>query len=79
MGSIEWHRDRGEILNVYVSKPYRRMGVANTLFHEAKRIAREQGLTEPVHSKDRSDSGEEWAKQAGGALPPRVRFPSPTE
>ena len=71
MGHIEWHKDRGEILGVHVHPEYRRMGVANTLFHEAKRIAREQGLVQPEHSSDRSDMGDEWAKQAGGKVPPR--------
>ena len=75
MGHIEWHKDRGEILRVHVDEPYRRMGVANTLFHEAKKAAREQGLVEPTHSDDRSDMGDKWAKQAGGEVPPRYKAP----
>jgi GNAT superfamily N-acetyltransferase len=73
MGHIEWHKDRGEILRVHVEKPYRRLGVAQTLFHEAKTIARNQGLTEPVHSADRSDMGNKWAKAVGGVLPKRLK------
>ena len=69
MGEIEWHKDSGEILRVHVNEPFRRLGVANTLFHEAHKSAREQGLAEPKHSEDRSDEGDAWAKQAGGEVP----------
>ena len=74
MGAIQWHAQRGEILGVAVEPEYRRMGVAHTLFHEAKRIAREQGLTEPTHSSDRSDMGDAWAKSVGGELPKRKKL-----
>jgi ribosomal protein S18 acetylase RimI-like enzyme len=74
MGNIQWHKDSGEILSVKVKNTYRRLGVANTLFHEAHKAAREQGLTEPKHSADRSDEGEIWAKQAGGEVPPRMKY-----
>lgn len=73
MGAIEWHPKTGEILNVDTAEPYRRLGVAATLFHEAKNIAREQGLTEPVHSADRSTMGNKWAKAVGGKLPKRLK------
>lgn len=71
MGHIEWHKKTGEILGVRTHEEYRRMGVANTLFHEARKISREQGLVAPEHSHDRSDMGDAWAKQAGGKVPPR--------
>jgi len=73
MGEIEWHKDRGEILRVHVDEPYRRLGVAHTLFHEAKNIARNQELTEPIHSSDRSTMGNKWAKAVGGVLPKRMK------
>jgi GNAT superfamily N-acetyltransferase len=71
MGDIQWHKDSGEILGVRVEEPFRRLGVANTLFHEAHKAAREQGLAEPKHSEDRSEMGDAWAKQAGGEVPPK--------
>ena len=74
MGAIEWHPETGEILNIDTAKPYRRLGVATTLFHEAKNIAREQGLVEPVHSADRSTMGNKWAKAVGGKLPKRKKL-----
>jgi hypothetical protein len=75
IGRMEWSSKRGEILNVDVERPFRRLGIANTLFHEAHKIAREQGLAEPVHSNDRTDMGDAWAKQAGGKVPERMKVP----
>ena len=74
MGGIEWHKDTGEITGITSEEPYRRMGVATTLFHEAKKAAREQGLAEPVHSADRSDMGQKWAKSVGDNLPKRKKL-----
>jgi GNAT superfamily N-acetyltransferase len=70
MGNIQWNKDSGEIISIDVKPRYQRLGVANTLFHEAHKSAREQGLAEPKHSDDRSDQGDAWAKQAGGEVPP---------
>ena len=72
MGTMQWHRDRGEILAIHVNKPYRRMGVANTLLQEAKDIAKKHNLTAPVHSEDRSDMGDAWAQSTGDTLPKRM-------
>jgi len=72
MGHIEWHKDSGEILGVDTKHRFQRMGVANTLFQEAHKAAREQGLVAPVHSKDRTDMGDAWAKQTGTDVPPRL-------
>lgn len=77
MGRIEWHAKTGEILNLQVSREYRRQGVANTLFHEARKAAREQNILEPVHSKDRTDMGDSWAKQTGTEVPTRLKRKKP--
>lgn len=74
MGNIQWNKDSGEIVSVDVKSRYQRLGVANTLFHDARRAAREQGLTEPKHSEDRSDQGDAWAKQVGGEVPPMKKY-----
>jgi ribosomal protein S18 acetylase RimI-like enzyme len=74
MGNIQWNKDTGEIISIGVKRKYQRLGVANTLFHEAHKVAREQGLAEPKHSEDRSDEGEIWVKQAGGEVPPRKKY-----
>ena len=74
IGSIGWHKDTGEITGVNVHSKYQRQGVASTMFHEAKNIAREQGLVEPVHSNDRTEQGDAWAKAVGGHLPRNRRY-----
>lgn len=73
IGSMGWHKDTGEITGIQVHSKYRRLGVANTMFHEAKNLAREYGLTEPVHSSDRTIMGDAWAKSVGGKIPPKKR------
>jgi ribosomal protein S18 acetylase RimI-like enzyme len=74
MGNIQWNKDSGEIISIGVNRKFRRLGVANTLFQEAHKSAREQGLAEPKHSEDRSDEGDAWAKQAGGDVPPQKKY-----
>ena len=73
MGSMNWHKDTGEISGITVNKPYRRLGVANTMFHEAHRLSRENGLVGPVHSQDRTNEGDAWAAQTGTSMPERRR------
>lgn len=72
---LAWHSGTGEVLGIRTHSEYRRIGIANTLFHEAKKAAREQGLVEPVHSDDRSDMGDAWAKQTGDPVPTRYKKP----
>lgn len=77
MGHMDWSASSGEIYGINVYRPYRRLGVANTLFQHAHKMAREQGLVAPEHSDDRSDMGDAWAKQAGGKVPKRVGYGEP--
>jgi hypothetical protein len=76
---LAWHSGTGEVLSIRTNNKYRRLGIANTLFHEAKKAAREQGLVEPKHSDDRSDMGDAWAKQTGDPVPTRYRLPKNNE
>jgi hypothetical protein len=74
LGDMEWRANKrsslsGEILHLDVDKPVQRHGIANAMFHNARQIAREQGLAEPTHSDSRSPSGDAWAKQTGMPLP----------
>ena len=71
IASMGWRKDTGEITGISVHSKYRRLGIANTMFHEAKNIAREQGLVEPVHSPDRTIMGDAWAKSTGDKVPSR--------
>ena len=74
MGGIDWNAKTGVIEGVVTEHPYTRLGVASTLFHEAKKTAREQGLAEPRHSTDRTEKGDLWAKAVGGHLPRNMRY-----
>jgi hypothetical protein len=58
-----------EISMVNVENDARRQGIATTLFQEAKKA----GL-KPLHSPNRTDFGEEFAKKAGGDVPQRDPF-----
>lgn len=71
MGSMDWRAKKGtgEILGLHVEPPLRRKGIASTLFHQARAIARDQGLTPPEHSKFRSKDGDAWAQTTGTAVP----------
>jgi hypothetical protein len=40
----------------------------------AKDIAAKTGVSAPVHSNDRSDMGDKWAKSVGGDLPKRLKL-----
>jgi hypothetical protein len=40
----------------------------------AKDIAAKTGVPAPVHSNDRSDQGDAWAKSTGEKLPERLKF-----
>ena len=72
LGHLEWSGTRGEILDVHVNKEVRRKGVATAMYKAAKEIALKTDSSEPMHSSDRSDQGESWAKSTKEPLPPRM-------
>lgn len=74
MGDMDWSPSTGEIASIGVHPKFQRLGVANTLFHESRRLAREQGITPPEHSSDRSKQGDAWAKQTGTPIPKKKKF-----
>ena len=73
MGELRWHGHTGEITNVETEPDYQRLGVANTLLEEARRAAKEHGLESPVHSSNRTEDGQAWAKATKDKLPRRKR------
>jgi GNAT superfamily N-acetyltransferase len=73
LGHLHWSSKRGEILDVHVVPGARRKGVATALYKAAKDIAAKTGVPEPVHSNDRSDQGDAWAKSTGEPLPERMK------
>lgn len=49
-----------------------RRGIGTALWNEGHRLASENpGIVKPVHSADRTDSGDAWARSVGGRLPRR--------
>lgn len=74
IGELTWSAKRGEILDVHVDPAHRRKGVATALLHAAHKVASMKNVLPPVHSNDRSDMGEKWAKAVGGQLPPRMKL-----
>lgn len=70
IGYMLWDTDhlgryRGEILSVYVSVSYRRLGVATLMLREARRRSR----TKIRHSPSRTSAGDAWAASLGEILP----------
>lgn len=74
VGRLEWHKDRGEVLNINVHPEYQRKGVATAMWNMAHQLSSEYGVTPPQHSADRSDNGEAWAKTTGASLPKRLKL-----
>jgi ribosomal protein S18 acetylase RimI-like enzyme len=73
MGKLHWNANTGEIQNVETDPNYQRLGVANTMLAEAKEAAKLHGLMPPVHSSNRTDEGQAWAKATKEKLPRRKR------
>jgi hypothetical protein len=71
IGHMQWHVKTGEIIDVRVNEEHQRKGVATALHSMAHKVAGEFNVAKPVHSDDRSDQGDEWAKSIGGPLPKR--------
>lgn len=70
VGGISWKQDTGEITGIMVNPEYRGLKVATHMYEHAKKLSDAAGLVSPVHSSDRTDMGNAWAKSVGGPLPP---------
>jgi len=69
VGFIEWDSSDGEVIKIFVGKPYRREGVATHLWNLAIEWAEENDEHAPEHSSRRSKEGDEFAKSIGGYIP----------
>lgn len=63
LAHVEWDRDTGECMRLWVHPSRQREGIATRLWREA------QGRG-AVHSKDRTLVGQAWALSLGDELPP---------
>lgn len=73
VGHLHWSSKRGEIIDVHVHPQFRRKGVATAMLKAARDVAVKTGVPSPVHSDDRSDMGDAWAKSTGEPLPTRLK------
>lgn len=71
VGLLDWAKATGKIEKITVAKEHRRKGIATALLAEGKRVAKEKGLKEPIHSERRSEAGDAWAKSLKEPLPTR--------
>lgn len=77
LGHLHWSSNSGQILDVHVSPQFRRKGVATAMLKAARDVAVKTGVPSPVHSDDRSDMGDAWAKSTGEPLPKRLKINRP--
>jgi hypothetical protein len=68
-GSLDWDRDSGEILMVWVEEGLRRMGIASDMWHAAnlEALKNPSAIIHPVHSSDISADGASWRDSVSGA------------
>lgn len=74
VGRLIWHKDSGEIQDVFVNERLRRRGIATAMWDEAHKVAESRDLTYPEHSAKRTTEGDRWARSVGGQLPPLVEW-----
>jgi len=74
VGHIDWNNRTGAISNIMTAHKMRGLGVATTLFDKANKLSADTGIKAPIHSRDRTDKGEAWAKSVGGDLPKRASY-----
>ena len=69
VGYLRWDADDGEVTQLFVGEPYRRLGLATHMWELATDWARENGLAEPEHSSRRTEEGDRFASSIGGYIP----------
>ena len=72
-GWMQWDDQTGELQHIFTNWDERRQGIATRMWNRAQRLSSERGITAPVHSRLRTDSGDAWAKSMGVKLPRRTR------
>lgn len=78
VGFIEWDRAEGgepgtEIWDVRVDEEHQRQGLATEALRHSQRVAQASrgAIPMPLHSPDRTEDGEAWARSLGDPLPRR--------
>jgi hypothetical protein len=66
VGMMSWHPQKHHVTGVNVDEEHRRQGLATAMWNMSQSIR-----PKPVHSADRTNAGDAWAKSVGGRLPRR--------
>jgi GNAT superfamily N-acetyltransferase len=77
VGRMNWENANskrpGRVAELWVDPEHRRKGIATAMWNFANKLHAEGTLNSaPVHSEDRTDKGDAFAKSVGGALPARA-------
>lgn len=65
VGELVWTEPKGRVEGVQVHPDHQHAGVGTAMWNEAKRYARDNGVTEPHHSDIQTKEGKAWAKKVG--------------
>ena len=71
---MQWNPDKGEIADIHVEEPYRRQGIATSMWNKSQQWSADKGLTSPVHNPKRTEAGDAWAKSVGGSVPEKEHY-----
>jgi GNAT superfamily N-acetyltransferase len=73
VGSLEWHPKTGRVMGVEVDSEHRRKGIGTQMWFQAIQAAsNSRRIKKPIHSAERTDAGDKWAKTVGGTVPRRT-------
>jgi GNAT superfamily N-acetyltransferase len=71
---LQWEPEKGQISDVHVEEPYRRQGIATSMWDKAHQWSKANKVTAPIHNPKRTDSGDSWAKSVGDKLPEKEPY-----
>jgi hypothetical protein len=71
---MQWDPEKGKISDIHVEEPYRRQGVATSMWNKSQQWSKDNGVTPPAHSPKRTEAGDAWAKSVGGSVPEKEHY-----
>jgi ribosomal protein S18 acetylase RimI-like enzyme len=76
LANIVWDSKTGRVNAISTHPDFQGLGIATNLWDEAHRLADVRGdIIRPVHSEDRTNAGEGWARTVSGEKPPIAKSP----
>jgi GNAT superfamily N-acetyltransferase len=80
VGYMNWSTEGGKINDIHVDPDWRRKGIATGMFNFAQNLAASSPtILRPKHSRQRTESGDAWAKTVGGYIPSSEPIPDSEE